>query len=145
MFNTYQYNFYLFKKSSVNCEKLFVYPKSRVELFRKQLVEAEKQLASSQQNHQTLVEEEHKCSEEHKICAVKTEELIKCRDFYKGELDKTRSVEPVAFKAEGKSRRFVFVTRRGVVVSSGTRHSQTNQRLFQKESNWRKGFETCFG
>ena len=64
----------------------------QVEVLRKQLVEAEKQLASSQQNHQTLVEEEHKCSEEHKICAVKTEELIKCRDFYKGELDKTRSV-----------------------------------------------------
>ena len=64
----------------------------QVEVLRKQLVEAEKQLASSQQKHHTLVEEEHKCSEEHKICAVKTEELIKCRDFYKGELDKTRSV-----------------------------------------------------
>ena len=65
---------------------------AQVEVLRKQLVETEKQLASSQQTHQTLVEEEHKCSEEHKICAVKTEELIKCRDFYKGELDKTRSV-----------------------------------------------------
>ena len=32
----------------------------RVEVLRKQLVEAEKQLASSQQTHQTLVEEEHK-------------------------------------------------------------------------------------
>ena len=50
------------------------------------------QLAASQQKHQTLVEEEHKCSEEHKICTVKTEQLIKCRDFYQGELDKTRSV-----------------------------------------------------
>ena len=65
---------------------------AQVEVLRKQLVEAEKQLASSQQKHQTLVEEEHKCSEEHTICTVKTEELIKCRDFYKGELDKTRSV-----------------------------------------------------
>ena len=64
----------------------------QVEVLRKQLVEAEKQLASSQQKHQTLVEEEHKCSEEHNICTVKTEELIHCRDFYKGELDKTRSV-----------------------------------------------------
>ena len=64
----------------------------QVEVLRKLLVEAEKQLASSQQKHQTLVEEEHKCSEEQKICTVKTEELIKCRDFYKGELDKTRSV-----------------------------------------------------
>ena len=61
-------------------------------MIRKQLVEAEKQLAASQHKHQTLVAEEHKCSEEHKICTVKTEELIKCRDFYKGELDKTRSV-----------------------------------------------------
>ena len=118
----------------------------QVEVLRKQLVEAEKQLASSQQKHQTLVEEDHKCSEEHKICAVKTEELIKCRDFYKAELDKTRSVMTAGeLKAEGKSRRFVFVTRRSVDVSSGTRHSQTNQRLFQKESNWRKSFETCFG
>ena len=64
----------------------------QVEVLRKQLVEAEKQLAASQQKHQTLVEEEHKCSDEHKICTIKTEELIKCRDFYKGELDKTRSV-----------------------------------------------------
>ena len=64
----------------------------QVEVLRNQLVEALKQLEASQQKQQTFVEEEHKCSEEQKICTVKTEELLQCRDFYKGELDKTRIV-----------------------------------------------------
>ena len=64
----------------------------RVEVLRKQLAEAEKQLESSQKKHRTLIDEEQKCSEEQKICTVKSEELRKILDFYKGELDKTRSV-----------------------------------------------------
>ena len=63
-----------------------------VERIRKQLAEAEKQLASSQQKHETLVDEEKKCFEQQNISTTKSEELGKIRDFYKGELDKTRNV-----------------------------------------------------
>ena len=63
-----------------------------VERIRLQLAEAEKQLMSARQKHETLVDQEKKCFERQKISTVKAEELRKIRDFYKGELDKTRSV-----------------------------------------------------
>ena len=80
-------------QSAVDCSTHEVKEQvERVEMIRRQLAEAQKQLASSQQKHRTLVSKEHNCAKEHKICTVKTEELITCRDFYEGELDKTRSV-----------------------------------------------------
>ena len=89
--------------------------------------------------------EEHKCSEEQKICTVKTEELIKCRHFYKGELDKTRSVMNQLSSKLKESQDVSCLSQEEVLLfSSGTRYSQINQRLFQKESSWRKSFETCF-
>ena len=63
-----------------------------VERIRQQLAEAEKQLASSQQKHETLVDEEKKCFEQQNISTKKSEELRKIRDLYKGELDKKRNV-----------------------------------------------------
>ena len=63
-----------------------------VERIRRQLGEAEKKLVSARQKHETLVDKEKKIFEQQKISTVKTEELRKIRDFYKGELDKTRSV-----------------------------------------------------
>ena len=63
-----------------------------VERIRRQLGEAEKKLVSARQNHETLVDKEKKIFEQQKISTMKTEELRKIRDFYKGELDKTRSV-----------------------------------------------------
>ena len=63
-----------------------------VERIRRQLGEAEKKLVSARQKHETLVDKEKKSFEQQKISTVKTEELRKTRDFYKGELDKTRSV-----------------------------------------------------
>ena len=64
----------------------------RVEVIRQQLVEAEKQLASSRQKLETVQEEERKCFEQQRILKEKAEELRKCREFYKDELDKTTSV-----------------------------------------------------
>ena len=63
-----------------------------VERIRRQLGEAEKKLVSARQKHETLVDKEKKSFEQQKISTVKTEELKKIRDFYKGELDKTRIV-----------------------------------------------------
>ena len=63
-----------------------------VERIRRQLGEAEKKLVSARQKHETLVDKEKKIFEQQKISTMKTEELRKIRDFYKGELDKTRSV-----------------------------------------------------
>ena len=63
-----------------------------VERIRRQLGEAEKKLVSARQKHETLVDKEKKSFEQQKISTVKTEELRKIRDFYKGELDRTRSV-----------------------------------------------------
>ena len=63
-----------------------------VERIRRQLGEAEKKLVSARQKHETLVDKEKKSFEQQKISTMKTEELRKIRDFYKGELDKTRSV-----------------------------------------------------
>ena len=63
-----------------------------VERIRRQLGEAEKKLASAIQKHETLVDKEKKSFEQQKISTMKTEELRKIRYFYKGELDKTRSV-----------------------------------------------------
>ena len=63
-----------------------------VERIRRQLGEAEKKLVSARQKHETLVDKEKKSFAQQKILTVKTEELRKIRDFYKGELDKTRSV-----------------------------------------------------
>ena len=63
-----------------------------VERIRRQLGEAEKKLVSARQIHETLVDKEKKSFEQQKISTMKTEELRKIRDFYKGELDKTRSV-----------------------------------------------------
>ena len=59
---------------------------------RSQLGEAEKKLVSARQKHETLVAKKKKSRAQRKISTVKTEELRKTRDFYKGELDKTRSV-----------------------------------------------------
>ena len=59
---------------------------------RSQLGEAEKKLASARQKHETLVAKKTKSRAQRKIATVKTEELRMSRDFYKGELDKTRSV-----------------------------------------------------
>ena len=64
----------------------------QVERIRQQLAEAEKQLASSLTQHETLVDEEKKCFEQQTISNTKSDELSKIRDFYKGELDKTRCV-----------------------------------------------------
>ena len=64
----------------------------RVEMMRKQLAEAEKQLDSSRQKLETLKHEEKECSEKQSIFAGKAEGLRKCCDFYRGELDKTSSV-----------------------------------------------------
>ena len=63
-----------------------------VERIRRQLGDAEKKLVSARQKHETLVAKEKKSFEQQKISTMKTEELRKIRDFYKGELDKTRSV-----------------------------------------------------
>ena len=64
----------------------------QVDMIRQQLAEAEKQLASSQQKLDTLRGEERKCFDQQQEVTEKAEELKKCCDFYKGELDKTTSV-----------------------------------------------------
>ena len=64
----------------------------RVEMIRKQLAEAEKQLYSSRQKLETLRHEEQECLEKQRVFTGKAEELRKFCDLYRGELDKTRSV-----------------------------------------------------
>ena len=65
---------------------------NRVATMSKQLAEAKKQLASVSQQQQKFQTEKTKCTEQKSEAQAKTEELGKCRDFYKGELDKSRSV-----------------------------------------------------
>ena len=64
----------------------------RVEMIRKQLAEAEKQLISSRQTLETLRYAEKDCFAKQRVSTRKAEELRKCCDFYKVQLDTTRSV-----------------------------------------------------